>query len=62
MGESMDVLMGFCSHNTLKNEKLEHQSYKQKRNFIDREMLSGEMHSNVRNQVVPEHCSGEIYM
>jgi hypothetical protein len=47
-GESMDALMGSCSQNTLKNERLEHQSYRQERNFIDRERLSGEMHSRVQ--------------
>jgi hypothetical protein len=39
-GESMDALMGSCSQNTLKNERLEHQSYRQERKFIDRERLS----------------------
>jgi hypothetical protein len=44
----MDVLKGFCSQNTLKNKRLEHWSYRKKRNFIDRERLSGERHSGVR--------------
>jgi hypothetical protein len=35
-GESMDVLMDFCSQNTLRNERLEHMSYRQERNFTDK--------------------------
>jgi hypothetical protein len=46
-GEYMDELMGSCFQNTFRNERLEHQSYRQERNFIDRERLSGEMHSKV---------------
>jgi hypothetical protein len=46
-GEFMYVLKGSCSQNTLKNERLEHQSNMQERNFIDRERLSGEMHGGV---------------
>jgi hypothetical protein len=47
MGESTDVLEGSCFQNTLKNKRLEHQSYKQKRNFIDRERLIGETNSGI---------------
>jgi hypothetical protein len=36
MGKSMDELEGSCSQNTVKNKRLEHQSYRQNRNFIDR--------------------------
>jgi hypothetical protein len=46
-GEYMDELMGSCFQNTFRNERLEHRSYRQERNFIDRERLSGEMHSKV---------------
>jgi hypothetical protein len=35
MGESTDALEGSCSQNTLKNKRLEHQRYRQERNFID---------------------------
>jgi hypothetical protein len=35
-GESTDVLEGSCSQNTLKNKRLEHQGYKQERNFTDK--------------------------
>jgi hypothetical protein len=34
--------------NTLKIKRLEHQSCRQEGNFIDRERLSGEMHSRVQ--------------
>jgi hypothetical protein len=53
MGESTDMLEGSCSQNTLKNKRLEHQSYRQKRNFIDKESLSGEMHSRVWKPDIP---------
>jgi hypothetical protein len=43
----MDTLEGSCSQNTLKNKRLEHQSYRQERNFIDRERLSVGMHKGV---------------
>jgi hypothetical protein len=44
----MDVLiMGSCSQNTLKNKRLENWSYRQERNFIDRESLSRKMHRGV---------------
>jgi hypothetical protein len=46
-GESTDKLKGSCSQNTLKNKRLEHWSYRQERNFIDRERLSKEMLSRV---------------
>jgi hypothetical protein len=46
MGESTDTLKGLCSQNTLKNKRLEHRSYRQERNFIDRERLSRE--TNIR--------------
>jgi hypothetical protein len=42
-----------CSQNTLKNKRLEHQSYRQERNFIDRERLSGETHSRVQKLGAP---------
>jgi hypothetical protein len=41
----MDALMGSCSQNTLRNERQEHQSYRNERNFIDRERMRREMHS-----------------
>jgi hypothetical protein len=53
MGESMDMLQGSCSQNTLKDKRLEHWSYRQKRNFIDRERLSRETHSRVWKMVTP---------
>jgi hypothetical protein len=52
-GESTDALVGSCSQNTLKNKRLEHQSYRQERNFIDRERLNRETHSRVWNPVPP---------
>jgi hypothetical protein len=51
----MNVLMGSCSHNTFKNKRLEHQSYRQERNFINSERLSREMHSGVWKLGAPEH-------
>jgi hypothetical protein len=53
MGESVDMLMGSSSQNSLKNKRLEHQSYRQKRNFIDRQRLSGEMHRGVKKPGAP---------
>jgi hypothetical protein len=53
MGESKDVLEGSCFQNTLKNKRLEHQSYRQKRNFIDRERLSRETDSRVQELGAP---------
>jgi hypothetical protein len=47
-GKSIDTLEGSCSHNTLKNKRLEHLSYRQKRNFIGRERLSRQTHSGVQ--------------
>jgi hypothetical protein len=41
--------MGSCSQNTLKNERLEHQSYR-----VDGERLSGETHSRVRKPGDPK--------
>jgi hypothetical protein len=38
-------LEGSCSQNTIKKKRLEYQSYKQERNFIDRERLTREMNS-----------------
>jgi hypothetical protein len=35
IGESMVALEGACSQNTLKNKRLEHQTHRQERNFID---------------------------
>jgi hypothetical protein len=52
-GESMDMLEGSCSQNILKNKRLGHQSYRQERNFIDRERLSGETHSRVQKLGAP---------
>jgi hypothetical protein len=52
-GESMDMLEGSCSQNILKNKRLGHQSYRQERNFIDRERLSREVHSGVQKVGVP---------
>jgi hypothetical protein len=57
-GESTDMLEGSCSQNILKNKRLEPWSYRQERDFIDRERLSGEAHSRA-----PEHWSGgHIYI
>jgi hypothetical protein len=39
MGKSKDALKGSCSQKMLKNERLEHWSYRKERNFIDREQL-----------------------
>jgi hypothetical protein len=44
---------GFLLSEHLKNKRLEHHSYKQKRNFIDRERLSGETHSGVQKLGAP---------
>jgi hypothetical protein len=46
-GESMDALKDSCFQNTLKNKRLEPWSYRQERNFLDRERLSGETHGRV---------------
>jgi hypothetical protein len=60
-GESTDTLMGSCSQNTFKNERLEHHSYRKERNFIGRERLSEEMHSRVRKPGAPQALeSGDI--
>jgi hypothetical protein len=47
MGEFTDALEGSCSQNTLKNKRLEPWSYRQERNFIDRERQSRETASRV---------------
>jgi hypothetical protein len=52
-GESTDMLEGSGSQNTPKNKRLEHQSYRQERNFIDRERLSGRMQSWVQKPGAP---------
>jgi hypothetical protein len=57
-GESMDTLMDSCSQNTLKNERLEHWSYRQEKNLIDREKLRGETHSGVWKPGALERWSG----
>jgi hypothetical protein len=44
---------GLLLSNTLKIKKQEHQSYRQERNCIDRERLSGEAHSGVRKLGFP---------
>jgi hypothetical protein len=49
----MDAIKRSCSQNTLKNKRLEHHSYRQERNFIDRERLNKEMHSGVRKLGAP---------
>jgi hypothetical protein len=51
--ESMEVLMGSCSQNTLKDKRLDHQSYRQERNFIDRERLSRETQGRVQKLGAP---------
>jgi hypothetical protein len=61
MGEPMDTLMGSCSQNTLKNKRLEYQSYRQERKFMDRERLSGEMHRRVW-KADPIGVGGYVYM
>jgi hypothetical protein len=48
------MLDGSCSQNTLKSKRLEYHSYRQERNFIDRERLSGEMHSEVWKLGAPQ--------
>jgi hypothetical protein len=63
MGESTDAVMGSCSQNTLRNERLEHLSYRQKKNFTHRERQIGEMHSEVWKPRAPQRWSGgDIYM
>jgi hypothetical protein len=59
-GESTDALKG-SSQNTLRNKRLEHWSYRQESNFIDRERLSGETNSRSGNRVLPERWSGVFY-
>jgi hypothetical protein len=62
MGESKDTLKGSCSQNTLKNKSLEHQSYRQARNFTDRDRHT-ETHMGVwKAGDPPQHWSWEIYM
>jgi hypothetical protein len=51
--ESTAALEGSCFQNILKTKRLEHQSYRQKRNF-DRERLSGEMHNGVWKPGAPQ--------
>jgi hypothetical protein len=62
MRESTDVLKGSCSQNTLKNKRLEPWSYRQERNFIDRERLSRETHRGVRKPGAPLSAGVGIYM
>jgi hypothetical protein len=62
MGESTNVLEGSCSQSTLKNKRLEHQSYRQERNFIDTERLSEEHTAESRNRVPPERRRVELFM
>jgi hypothetical protein len=54
----MDMPKGSCSQNTLKNVRLEHQSCRQERNFIDRDRLSEETHNRVQKPSDPECWSG----
>jgi hypothetical protein len=42
--------------------RLEHQSYRQEKNFIDRERLNRETHGGSGNWVPPKHWSGGIYI
>jgi hypothetical protein len=64
MGESADALMGSCTQNTLKNERLEHQSLRQerKKNFIDRERLSGDTYSRVWKLGAPRVLEYRLYI
>jgi hypothetical protein len=62
MGESTDTLEGSCSQNTLKIKRLKHRSYRQERNFIDRESLSRGMHSRVGKLGAPKYWSGDTYI
>jgi hypothetical protein len=63
MGESTDVLKGSCSQNTLKNKRLDQQSYRQERNFNDRERLRGERDRGVWKPGAPPSTGvGVIYM
>jgi hypothetical protein len=61
-GESTDALMDSCSQNTLRNERLEHRNYRQERNFIDTEWLSGEMHRWVQKLGAPWALEWGIYV
>jgi hypothetical protein len=50
----------------LKNEKLEHKSYRQDRNFINRERLRGDTHNRVQKlgpspSLSPGVWNGDIY-
>jgi hypothetical protein len=56
------TLKGSCSQNTLRNKWLENKSYRQERNFIDRERLSRETHSRIWKWMLPERWSGDIYI
>jgi hypothetical protein len=61
MGKSTDTLKGSCSQNTLKNERLAHWSYRQERNFIDREKLRGQWGPEIRCSPSIE-VRGDIYI
>jgi hypothetical protein len=50
---------GFLLLEHSQEKRLEHQSHRQERNFIDRERLSGEMNSEVQNQMPPSECWSE---
>jgi hypothetical protein len=50
------------SQNTLKNKRLEPWSYRQERNFIDRERLSRETHRRVWKPGAPPSAGVGIYM
>jgi hypothetical protein len=58
----MDTLKGSCCQNTLKNKTLEHRSYRQERNFIDRKRLSRETHSRVQKLGAPRTLEWGIRM
>jgi hypothetical protein len=59
----MDTLEGSCFQNTFENKRLEHWSYRQERNLIDEEKLSGETHSRVQKPCASKPWSGRyIYI
>jgi hypothetical protein len=60
MGESMDVLMGSCSQNTLKNKKLELQSCRRKETLLIEKGSVERFIEGSRNQVPTKPPSARV--
>jgi hypothetical protein len=56
------ALEGSCSQSTLKNKRLEHQSYRQERNLTERERLSRDAQWGLETRCPLSTGVGEIYI